>query len=205
MGIIIPKTSGIRITKKNIAKNNYDTMTKIQKKAIPILLEHRNVVVKSETGSGKTLAYVIPLYEQLININQHQKIDRKQGVYAIIVAPTHELCLQIEETFNKLKSSCIHVVYGCLIGGQNLNIEKKKLRKGLNVIIATPGRLLFHLKNTVNINFSTLKTIIFDEADLLLSMGFEKDIKQCFREILKKDPENKITDETELNYDMFKK
>ena len=191
--------------KKNIAKNNYDTMTKIQKKAIPILLEHRNVVVKSETGSGKTLAYVIPLYEQLININQHQKIDRKQGVYAIIVAPTHELCLQIEETFNKLKSSCIHVVYGCLIGGQNLNIEKKKLRKGLNVIIATPGRLLFHLKNTVNINFSTLKTIIFDEADLLLSMGFEKDIKQCFREILKKDPENKITDETELNYDMFKK
>ena len=191
--------------KRNIAKNNYDTMTKIQKKAIPILLEHRNVVVKSETGSGKTLAYVIPLYEQLININQHEKIDRKQGVYAIIIAPTHELCLQIEETFNKLKSSCIHVVYGCLIGGQNLNIEKKKLRKGLNVIIATPGRLLFHLKNTININFSTLKTIIFDEADLLLSMGFEKDIKQCFREILKKDPDNKITDETELNYDMFKK
>lgn len=193
--------------KKALLKNGYDTMTKIQKKSIPILLEHKNVVVKSETGSGKTLAYVIPLYEYLININKETKINRKDGVHCIIFSPTHELCLQIEETFNKLKSCCINVVYGSLMGGQKVELEKKKLRKGLNVIITTPGRMLHHLKNTQNINFKPLKVIIFDEADLLLSMGFEKDIKECFNRILQKD-ENYIQQEEqeqELTPDMFKK
>ena len=192
--------------KKALLKNGYDTMTKIQKKSIPILLEHKNVVVKSETGSGKTLAYVIPLYEFLINLNNEAKINRKDGVHCIIFSPTHELCLQIEETFNKLKSSCINVVYGSLMGGQKVELEKKKLRKGLNVIISTPGRMLHHLKNTQNINFNPLKVIIFDEADLLLSMGFEKDIKECFTRILQKDENyNKQEEEPELNPDMFKK
>jgi ATP-dependent RNA helicase DDX31/DBP7 len=88
--------------KKTIAKNNFTQMTKIQKQTIPILLEHKNVIVKSETGSGKTLAYVIPLFEHLIKLNEINKIDRKEGVYSVIFAPTHELCMHIEETFNKL-------------------------------------------------------------------------------------------------------
>ena len=194
--------------KRSLAKHNYETMTKVQKKSIPILLEHKNVVVKSETGSGKTLAYVIPLYEQLININKESKINRKQGVYSIIFSPTHELCMQIEETFNKLKSSCINVVFGSLMGGQKMDTEKLKLRKGLNVIITTPGRLLYHLKNTKGIDFTPLKTIIFDEADLLLNMGFERDIKECLREIIKKElppDDERIKEEFELNPDMFKK
>ena len=89
--------------KKALNKNNYNTMTKIQKKAVPILLEHKNVIVKSETGSGKTLAYIIPLYQNLIEINELEKINRKNGVYSIIFSPTHELCLQIEKTFDKEK------------------------------------------------------------------------------------------------------
>ena len=68
-----------------------------------------------------------------------------------------------------------------------MDTEKLKLRKGLNVIITTPGRLLYHLKNTKGIDFTPLKTIIFDEADLLLNMGFERDIKECLREIIKKE------------------
>ena len=183
-------------------------MTKIQKKAIPILLEHKNVIVKSETGSGKTLAYIIPLYQNLIEINEINKISRKDGIYSIIFSPTHELCLQIEKTFDKLKSCCINIVFGAMMGGQKIDTEKKKIRKGLNVIISTPGRLLYHLRNTGNLNFSKLKIIIIDEADLMLDMGFEKDIKECFKLILKKNEnENDFYDKekVELNPDMFKK
>ena len=193
--------------KKALNKNNYNTMTKIQKKAIPILLEHKNVIVKSETGSGKTLAYIIPLYQNLIEINEINKISRKDGIYSIIFSPTHELCLQIEKTFDKLKSSCINVVYGTMMGGQKIDTEKKKLRKGINVIISTPGRLLYHLRNSGNLNFSKLKMIIIDEADLMLDMGFEKDIKECFKLIIKKsENENEFynDEDIELNPDLFK-
>ena len=193
--------------KRALNKNNYTTMTKIQKKAIPILLEHKNVIVKSETGSGKTLAYIIPLYQNLIEINEINKISRKDGIYSVIFSPTHELCLQIEKTFDKLKSCCINVVFGAMMGGQKIDTEKKKIRKGLNVIISTPGRLLYHLRNTGNLNFSKLKTIIIDEADLMLDMGFEKDIKECFKLILKKsENENEYNEENvELNPDLFKR
>ena len=196
--------------KRVLNKNNYNTMTKIQKKAIPILLEHKNVIVKSETGSGKTLAYIIPLYQSLIEINEVTKINRKDGIYSIIFSPTHELCLQIEKTFDKLKSCCINVIFGAMMGGQKINTEKKKLRKGINVIISTPGRLLYHLRNTGNLNFSKLKTIIIDEADLMLDMGFEKDIKECFKLILKKsesDENERFNNEEDiqLNPDLFKR
>ena len=191
--------------KKALNKNNYNTMTKIQKKAIPILLEHKNVIVKSETGSGKTLAYMIPLYQNLIEINEAEKINRKNGVYSIIFSPTHELCLQIEKTFDKLKSCCINVVYGSLMGGQKIETEKKKLRKGLNIIITTPGRLLYHLQNTEKINFTTLKMIIIDEADLMLDMGFEKDIKECFKLMILKNENIDNNEEIVLNSDLFKK
>ena len=191
--------------KKALNKNNYNTMTKIQKKAIPILLEHKNVIVKSETGSGKTLAYMIPLYQNLIEINEAEKINRKNGVYSIIFSPTHELCLQIEKTFDKLKSCCINVVYGSLMGGQKIETEKKKLRKGLNIIITTPGRLLYHLQNTEKINFTTLKMIIIDEADLMLDMGFEKDIKECFKLMILKSENIDNNEEIMLKPDLFKK
>lgn len=172
--------------KRVLKKENFSIMTKIQKKSIPILLKHRDVVVKSETGSGKTLAYVIPVYDFLINLNLKNKIQRKDGVYAVIFAPTHELCLQIEATFDKLKSCCISAVFGSLMGGQSIETEKSRLRKGLNVIVTTPGRMLYHLNNTTTLTFINLKMFVFDEADILLNMGFEKDIKECMRLIFNK-------------------
>ena len=90
-------------------------MTKIQKKAIPVILKHQNVVFKSETGSGKTLAYVIPVLEILDKINKEKKIERIQGTFILTFAPTHELCLQIEDTFNKLKSCNVGIVNGTLL------------------------------------------------------------------------------------------
>ena len=107
--------------KKELEKHNFTQMTKIQKKAIPIILKHPNVVFKSETGSGKTLAYVVPILEILDKINQSNKIIRNQGTYVLVFAPTHELCLQIEETFNKLRSCLVGVVNGTLIVIKVLN------------------------------------------------------------------------------------
>ena len=172
--------------KRVLKKENFSVMTKIQKKSIPILLKHRDVVVKSETGSGKTLAYVVPVYDFLINLNLKNKIQRKDGVYVVVFAPTHELCLQIESTFDKLKSCCINAVFGSLMGGQSMETEKSRLRKGLNIIVTTPGRMLYHLTNTSTLLFSNLKMFVFDEADILLNMGFEKDIKECMRLIFNK-------------------
>ena len=189
---------------KTLSKSNYTTMTKIQKKSIPLLLSHKNLIIKSETGTGKTLAYLIPVYEYLININNEKKISRKNGIFCIIFSPTHELCLQIENSLNKIKDSCINVVYGTLMGGQKIEKEKKKLRKGVNILVSTPGRLLYHLKNTKNLNFENLKFLIFDEADLMLSMGFEKEIKECFKNMFKKVENNNNNEEVELNADLFK-
>ena len=101
--------------KKELEKHNFTQMTKIQKKAIPVLIQHKNVVFKSETGSGKTLAYVIPVIELLNKINAESKIERNHGTYILIFSPTHELCLQIEETFNKLRSCNVNIVQGALI------------------------------------------------------------------------------------------
>jgi ATP-dependent RNA helicase DDX31/DBP7 len=193
--------------KKSLEKNNFTQMTKVQKKGIPILLKHKNVVVKSETGSGKTLAYVVPVFEYLSKLNEEHKIDRRDGVFVIIFAPTHELCLQIEQTFDKLKSSCINAVYGTLMGGQKIEREKQKLRKGLNIIISTPGRLLYHLRNTQNVKFDKLKMLIFDEADRLLDMGFERDIKECLSIVTKKVNfnDNQNFDENEENFEKNEK
>jgi len=126
------------------------------------------------------------VYDLLINVNIKNKIQRKDGIYAVIFAPTHELCLQIEATFDKLKSCCINAVFGSLMGGQSIETEKSRLRKGLNIIITTPGRMLYHLKNTSTLAFNNLKMFVFDEADILLNMGFEKDIKECMRLIFNK-------------------
>lgn len=171
---------------KELSKHNYLQLTKIQKQAIPIMIEHKNVVVKSETGTGKTLAYLVPLYEQLLKLNEITPISRKDGIYCIIFAPTHELCLQIETTINKISNCCIRIISGTLIGGQKIDVEKVKLRKGVNIIVCTPGRLLYHLKNTKSMNFNKLQTLIFDEADVLLDMGFEKDVKECLKMIVEK-------------------
>ena len=93
-------------------------------------------------------------------MNEINRINRNNGIYSIIFSPTHELCLQIEKTFDKLKSCCINVVFGTMMGGQKIDTEKKKLRKGINVIITTPGRLLYHLRNSGNLN-SGIKVGVF--------------------------------------------
>jgi len=105
--------------------------------------------VKSETGSGKTLAYLVPLLEHLSykSLNE-EKINRDKGTYCIIFSPTRELCVQIDLELNKLLKLFNYVVSTTIMGGENPKKEKSRLRKGCTVIICTPGRFLYHLKNT---------------------------------------------------------
>lgn len=132
--------------KQVLKENQFDEMTNIQKNSLPVILKNQNVVLKSETGSGKTLAYLVPLLEYLSKKSlEEEKITRENGTYCIIFSPTRELCVQIELELKKLLKLFYYVVCGAIMGGENPSKEKARLRKGLTVIICTPGRFLYHL------------------------------------------------------------
>uniref|UniRef100_A0A8C5P1U0 ATP-dependent RNA helicase n=1 Tax=Jaculus jaculus TaxID=51337 RepID=A0A8C5P1U0_JACJA len=135
-------------------------MTSVQKQSIPVLLEGRDALVRSQTGSGKTLAYCIPVVQSLQALES--KIQRSDGPYALVLVPTRE--------------PFTWIVPGVLMGGEKRKSEKARLRKGINILISTPGRLVDHIKSTKNIHFSRIQWLILDEADRILDMGFEKDI-----------------------------
>ncbi|XP_067868441.1 ATP-dependent DNA helicase DDX31 isoform X2 [Heterodontus francisci] len=159
-------------TLNNVLK--FSNMTSIQKQAIPVLLDGKDALVQSQTGSGKTLAYGVPLVQSLQSVQT--KIQRGDGPYAVIIIPTRELALQSFDTIQKLIKPFTWIVPGVLMGGEKRKSEKARLRKGINILISTPGRLVDHIKNTQNICFSRVQWLVIDEADRLLDLGFEKDI-----------------------------
>ena len=135
-------------------------------------------MIKSETGSGKTLAYLIPIVQILQSLPT--KIDRTSGVYCVILVPTRELCVQIEETIKKLLLPFFWIVPTVICGGQKRKAEKSRLRKGANIIISTPGRLLDHVLHTTSLSLKCVKLLVLDEADRLLDMGFEQQLRDLF-------------------------
>ncbi|XP_066436270.1 ATP-dependent DNA helicase DDX31 isoform X2 [Eleutherodactylus coqui] len=149
-------------------------MTSVQKMTIPALLSGRDAMVRSQTGSGKTLAYGVPLVQELQGVLP--KIQRSDGPYALVLVPTRELALQSFTIIQKLLKPFTWIVPGVLMGGEKRKSEKARLRKGINILIATPGRLVDHIKSTKNIHFSHMRWLIMDEADRILDLGFEKDI-----------------------------
>ena len=149
--------------------------TVIQRLAIPPIRDRSNVIIRSETGSGKTLCYLLPLVQNMVN--SLVPIKRVDGTRILVVAPTRELCHQIVNVANKLVKNCVWLVPGSITGGEKRKSEKARLRKGIVILVATPGRLLDHLKNTQSFS-RELETIVLDEADRLLDMGFEKTIRE---------------------------
>lgn len=117
-------------------------------------------MIKSETGSGKTLAYLIPIVQILQSLPT--KIDRTSGVYCVILVPTRELCVQIEETIKKLLLPFFWIVPTVICGGQKRKAEKSRLRKGANIIISTPGRLLDHVLHTTSLSLKCVKLLVLD-------------------------------------------
>lgn len=138
-------------------------MTYIQQRSIPAVLKNQHVLIKSETGSGKTLAYLVPIIQKLYELSispEASQIKRENGAYVLVFAPTRELAIQIQESCLKMTKRLSFIVSGSLLGGEKVKREKARLRKGLNVIIATPGRLLYHLQNTKAIQLGNLKYIV---------------------------------------------
>uniref|UniRef100_A0A672UQI0 ATP-dependent RNA helicase n=1 Tax=Strigops habroptila TaxID=2489341 RepID=A0A672UQI0_STRHB len=137
-----------------------NSMTSVQKETIPVLLQGKDALVRSQTGSGKTLAYGIPLVQSLQGMES--KIQRSDGPYTLILVPTRE--------------PFAWIVPGVLMGGEKRKSEKARLRKGINILISTPGRLVDHIKSTECIHFRRTQWLIIDEADRILDLGFEKDV-----------------------------
>lgn len=187
------------------------TPTNVQRKAIPLLLgPTRNVrdaeilehdvdaVIQAETGSGKTLTYLLPIINRLLETSvrpdddddERPQRDRNIGTLALILTPTHELALQVANVAEKLVNfpksyGRPHwIIPGQITGGINKAKEKARLKKGITILVATPGRLLDHLLHTSNFNIANLKWLVLDEADRLLDLGFEDTLKQIM-DILK--------------------
>jgi len=151
----------------------FTNMTHIQARAIPHLLKGRDLLGAAKTGSGKTLAFLLPAVELLMKAN----FTQKSGTGVLVISPTRELAEQI---FNVAKDLCKYSnkTIGLLIGGADRKREAIKLEKGVNVLVATPGRLLDHMQNTKGFNFSNLMCLILDEADEILKIGFEQDLNE---------------------------
>ena len=157
---------------------NFTHPTVIQSQAIPVISQGGDVMIKSATGSGKTLSYLIPIVQRLQSFPT--KIDRSDGAYAIILVPTRELCVQIEETLKKLLLPFFWIVPTVICGGQKRKSEKSRIRKGANIIISTPGRLLDHALHTASLSLKRVQILVLDEADRLLDMGFEQQLRDLF-------------------------
>lgn len=160
--------------------------TSIQKTVIPHLSQvnlDNDLFIHAQTGSGKTMAFLLPIFNAILNMKDHE-IDRKSGCFALIVAPTRELAQQIYSVANALVQCCHYLVPCLLIGGERKKSEKARLRKGCNFIIGTPGRILDHLQNTQSVKeqlSASLRYIILDEGDKLIELGFEETLTKILQ------------------------
>lgn len=165
---------------KAVEKTGYTKPTPIQEKAIPVILEGGDVMAAAQTGTGKTAGFTLPLL-QLLSGESNKKPDTMR---ALVLTPTRELAAQIQDsietygTHENLRS-------GVVFGGVNINPQKTMLRKGLDILVATPGRLL-DLHQQKSVHFDKVDVLILDEADRMLDMGFIRDIRKVLALLPKK-------------------
>ncbi|WLI88178.1 DEAD/DEAH box helicase [Massilia sp. R2A-15] len=165
---------------KAIKEIGYETPSPIQAATIPLLLANRDVLGQAQTGTGKTAAFALPILSR-IDIKQHSP-------QALVLAPTRELAIQVAEAFQTYAAHIkdFHVLP--IYGGQSYGPQLSALRRGVHVIVGTPGRVIDHLDKG-SLDISKLKTLVLDEADEMLRMGFIDDVEQ----ILQKTPESRQT------------
>jgi len=152
--------------------------TPIQAQGWPMALSGKDVVGVAQTGSGKTLAFIVPA---IMHIMGQPPLERGDGPIALVVAPTRELAIQIEEETNKF-SQGFGIKVGCVYGGAPKRTQEHFLRSGVDILICTPGRMLDFLENRKT-NFQRVTYLVFDEADRMLDMGFEKQIRCMVNQI----------------------
>jgi superfamily II DNA/RNA helicase len=150
--------------------------TPIQSQAIPVVLEGKDLLASAQTGTGKTAAFALPLLQKLSS-------NKKNGIRALILAPTRELAVQIDEQFWTIGYHT-GVTTATVYGGTDWGAQEQAIRDGVNVLVATPGRLLDHIKVS-NVDFSQIEFLVLDEADRMLDMGFIPDVMTIIRRLPK--------------------
>ena len=160
---------------KAIKEQGYDTPTPIQAQAIPIILEKKDVLAGAQTGTGKTAGFTLPMLE-LLTRAKPSKHRKAHHVKALILTPTRELALQVEESV-RLYGKHLPYKSSVIFGGVKINPQITALRRGVDIVVATPGRLLDHISQKT-IDLSQVDFLILDEADRMLDMGFVNDIKK---------------------------
>jgi len=158
---------------KAIKEQGYDTPTPIQEKAIPLVIKGKDVLAAAQTGTGKTAGFTLPLLERLSQSSPQMK---KKQIRVLVLTPTRELAAQVADsvkTYGKYMSYASMVIFG----GVGINPQLAALKKGIDIVIATPGRLL-DIANQGGIDFSAVECLVLDEADRMLDMGFIHDIKK---------------------------
>ena len=163
-----------------IKMSGYERPTPIQEKAIPAILSGKDVMAAAQTGTGKTAGFTLPLLELLNGRSQ----NTPQSIRALVLTPTRELAAQVKDSIEKYGTN-EKLKFGLVFGGVNINPQKKELKEGLDILIATPGRLL-DLYQQQAIQLNKIEILILDEADRMLDMGFIADIRRILKLMPKK-------------------
>jgi ATP-dependent RNA helicase DDX10/DBP4 len=157
-------------TQKGLAASHFKTLTTIQSKTIPLALQGSDILGAAKTGSGKTLAFLVPVLENL----GRKKWTAHDGVGALILSPTRELAIQIFDVLRQV-GRCHTFSAGLVIGGKSLQEERDRLGR-MNILVATPGRMLQHMDQTADLDIGNLQMLVLDEADRIMDMGFSQTI-----------------------------
>ncbi|OUS02110.1 RNA helicase [Flavobacteriales bacterium 33_180_T64] len=160
-----------------IAEAGYDDPTLVQEKTIPVVLERKDVITSAQTGTGKTAAFALPILQLLFDKQEAPKKGKK--IKALVISPTRELAIQIAKNFTTYGKHT-NLRSAVVFGGTSIEPQKDILAKGIDILVATPGRLLdLHKQDLLNLDY--VETFVLDEADLMLDMGFIDDVKKIER------------------------
>ena len=159
-----------------VREQGYEHPTPIQVQAIPLVLEGRDLMGRAQTGTGKTAGFTLPLLQRLAPHASTSASPARHPIRALILTPTRELAMQVEESV-RTYGKYLPLRSATIFGGVNINPQTKALRAGMEILVATPGRLLDH-QGQGNLNFSQLEILVLDEADRMLDMGFIRDIQK---------------------------
>ncbi len=158
--------------KSAIGRLGFDKLTPIQNKAIPDALNGRDIIGQAQTGSGKTLAFAIPVLNKIFVPDKSPQ--------AIILCPTRELCIQVADEIKKLSRDMDKVTVLAVYGGQAIGRQIRVLNKGVHIVVGTPGRVIDHIERGT-LDLIGVETVVLDEADEMLDMGFREDIELILR------------------------
>ena len=162
---------------KALSEKNYEVPTPIQEYTIPLILDKKDVIASAQTGTGKTAAFALPILQLLYDKQEAGKKGKKTR--ALVVSPTRELAIQINENFNRY-SKFTNLKSAVIFGGASIEPQKEVIKRGIDILIATPGRLLdLHKQDIINLDY--IETLVLDEADLMLDMGFIDDVRKIER------------------------